>query len=171
METKELTPGKFGVNFGLILGGVMLIISIIMYATDMPFKGIQWPVYLYYIAFPLTIIYTISQFKKQNNGLLSLGEAMKTGIVVALISALVYVLYVFIFNYVIDPTYNSKIIDFATEQIAASEAPVETKEAQLKMIEFFSSPTMGSVFWVAMSLFFGLLYSLIGGLVMKRANE
>lgn len=170
MESKEVTPGKFGINLGLILGGIMTLIAIYMYATDMAFKGQQWPVYIYYVAFPLIIIYAISQYKKNNSGLLSLKEAIKTGMVVALISALVYVGYILIFNYIVDSEYNTKMIEFATEQIASSEAPVEAKEMQLKMVEFFSNPIAGSVFWIAMSLFFGLIYSLIGGLVMKKSD-
>lgn len=170
MESKELNPGKFGINLGLILGGIMTLIAIYMYATDMAFKGQQWPVYLYYVAFPVIIIYGISQYKKNNSGLLSIKEAIKTGIVVALISSLVYVAYILIFNYIVDSEYNTKLIAFATEQIATTEAPVEAKEMQLKMVEFFSNPIAGSVFWVAMSLFFGLIYSLIGGLVMKKSD-
>ena len=170
MESKELNPGKFGINLGLVLGGIMTLIAIYMYATDMAFKGQQWPVYIYYLAFPSIIIYAILQYKKSNSGLLSLKEAIKTGITVALVSALVYVAYILIFNYIIDSEYNTKMIEFATEQIASSEAPVEAKEMQLKMVEFFSDPIAGSVFWVAMSLFFGLIYSLIGGLAMKKLD-
>jgi hypothetical protein len=87
-----------------------------------------------------------------------------------LISALVYVVYILLFNYVIDPEYNSKIMDFATEKIAESDAPVEAKEMQLKMIELFSSPLAGSLIWIALSLFFGFIYSLIGGLIMKKTD-
>jgi len=170
MDTQKIPAGKFAVNYGLALGAIMVVISIAMYATDMAFKGQQWPMYLYYAAFPIIIFYAISKYKTYSAGNLSLGEGLKTGIVVALISALVYVVYILLFNYVIDTEYNSKVIEFATEQIADSEAPVEAKEMQLKMIEFFSSPVTGSAIWIALSLFFGLLYSLVGGLVMKKTN-
>ena len=170
MDTQKIPAGKFGINYGLVLGAIMVLIAIAMYATDMAFNGQQWPVYLYYVAFPVIILYAISKYKTYNAGLLNLGEAMKTGMTVALISAIAYIVYILLFNYIIDPEYNSKVIEFATEQIANTDAPVEAKEMQLKMIEFFSNPIMGSAFWIAMSLIFGLIYSLIGGLVMKKEN-
>ena len=171
MDTEKIPEGKFAVNYGLALGAIMVLISMAMYATDMAFKGQQWPIYLYYVAFPIVIFYAISKYKTYSADQLSLGEGLKTGIVVALISALVYVIYILMFNYIIDTEYNSKVIEFATEQIANSDAPVEAKEMQLKMIEFFSNPLTGSAFWIAMSLFFGLIYSLIGGLIMKQEDH
>jgi hypothetical protein len=171
MNTEKIPAGKFAVNYGLILGALMVLIAIVMYATDMAFQGKQWPVYLYYVAFPIVIMYAISKYKQHSAGLLSLGDALKVGLAIGLISALVYTVYILVFNYVIDTEFNAKIIEYATDQIAQADAPVEAKEMQLKMIEFFSDPLMGSVFWIAMSLIFGLIYSLIGGLVMKQSND
>jgi hypothetical protein len=170
MEIQKIAPGKYGVNYGLTLGIVMIIISMVMYAADMAFKEQQWPTYIYYVLFPVIIIYCISQYKKQNHGLLSISEAIKAGIVVAVISALVYTVYVFVFNYVIDPGYNEKVLEFSINKIAESDAPVEAKEISVKMIEFFMNPINGSLFWIALSLFFGLIYSLIGGLAMKKTE-
>lgn len=169
-QDQKITPGKFSINYGLILGVVMILIAIYMYAVDMALKGQQWPVYIYYVVFPIIIIYAISKYKTYNAGILTLGEALKVGVTVSLISALVYFLYILVFNYIIDPEYNSKIIEFATEQIANSDAPTEAKEASLKMVKFFSDPLMGSAIWIAMSMLFGLVYSLLGGLVMKKTN-
>tara|TARA_B110000093_G_C12636186_1_gene272282 strand:+ start:42 stop:557 length:516 start_codon:yes stop_codon:yes gene_type:complete len=170
MEIQKTTPGKFGVNFGLVLGVLMIIISMLIYATDMALKGQDWPMNIYYVLFPVTIFYSINKYKKQNDGLLGVSEAIKTGIIVALISALVYVLYALLFNYVIDPSYNEQILEFSTNKIAESDAPLEAKEISLKMIEFFINPINGSLFWIAMSLFLGLIYSLTGGLVMKKTE-
>ena len=171
MESQKITTGKFGVNYGLVLGGIMILISIIMYATDMSLDGVQWPIYLYYVAFPVIILFAISKYKTLNGNYLSLGEAIKLGVVIALISALVYVAYILVFNYIIDPEFNDKMIVVAEAKIAESDASVETKEAQLKMIEMFSNPTVGSLVWIAFSMLFGLVYSLIGGLVMKKTDD
>jgi hypothetical protein len=171
MESEKLTAGKFGVNYGLYLGGIMIIIAILMYATNMALEGVQWPVYLYYVAFPVIILFAISKYKKSNANILSLGDALKLGLVIAIISALVYVVYIFIFNYVIDTEFNDKIIEVTESRIAETDLPVQTKESQLKMIKRFSSPMAASIMWIALSMFFGLLYSLIGGLVMKRSAD
>ncbi len=170
METQKIAPGKFAMNYGLLLGAVMIVIGIFMYATDMPFKGQQWPQYIYYIVFPTVIFIAINKYKQHSAGVLTLGEAIKLGLAIALISALVYIVYGIVFNYVIDPGYNAEVMDHWTNEIAKMDIPVEQKEMQLKVMEFFSSPINGSLFWIAASLIFGLIYSLIGGLIMKNDN-
>ena len=132
METQKITPGKYAINYGLILGGVMIAISIFMYATDMAFKQQQWPMYIYYVVFPVVIIMALVSYKKHGAGYLSIGEALKLGLAIAAISAIVNILYGFLFNYVIDPEYNQKVMDFSIDLIANSDAPVEQKEMQRK---------------------------------------
>ena len=170
METQKITPGKFGVNYGLILGGVMILIGVIMYVTDMALEGKQWPQYLYYIIFPAVIFYAISKYRSHNAGNLSLSEALKVGMVIAVVSALVYVVYGLIFNYVIDPEFTEKMIKVAEDKVAESGLSPEVKQQQMEWIERFSNPVLGFSFWIALSAIFGLIYSLIGGLVMKRDN-
>ena len=171
METKQPTAGKFAINYGLILGAIMILISVIMYVTDMTIKGENWPNYLYYIIFPLVIIYGISQFKKQNAGLLSLGDAIKFGLVAAVISALVASIYSVIFNYIIDPEFINRAMKVAEDNLL--ENPNMTPEAiemSLKWMRTFSNPFLGSALLIALSAFFGLIYSLIAGLVMKKED-
>lgn len=169
METQKLTPGKFALNYGLILGLVMIAIAVVTYVTGMALEGVQWPQWLYYIIFPITVIYAISQYKKTNGNLLRLGEAIKIGVLIGVISAIVYVIYGLIFNYFIDPEF----MDLMKESIRDKmlENPNMTEEIvdqSMAMAEKFMDPIIGSAFWIAMSAFFGLIYSLIGGLVMKK---
>ena len=110
-------------------------------------------------------------YKKHGAGYLSIGEALKLGLAIAAISAIVNILYGFLFNYVIDPEYNQKVMDFSIDLIANSDAPVEQKEMQRNVLEFFKNPFNASAFWLGMSLFFGLIYSLIGGLVLKKTDD
>ena len=49
METQKPTTGKFAMNYGIILGVVMILISVITYVTGMALEGTQWPQYIYYI--------------------------------------------------------------------------------------------------------------------------
>jgi len=169
METKQLSPGKFAVNYGLILGIIMVVIAVVMYATGMMLEGKQWPMYLYYIIFPAFIIYAISQFKKHNTGLLTLSDALKTGVATAAISAVVYAIYNILFNYIIDPEFIGKMTEVTREKLY--ENPRMTEEMvdnSIEMMEKFSNPFLGSAIWIGLSAIFGLIYSLIGGLVMKK---
>ena len=169
METEKLTPGKFALNYGLVLGLVMIAIAVVMYVTGMALELKQWPQYLYYIIFPVTVIYAISQYKKSNGNLLRLGEAIKIGVLIGVISGLVYAVYGLIFNYIIDPEFMDLMMEATRDKML--ENPNMTEEIvdqSMAMMEKFMSPLLGTAMWIAMSAFFGLIYSLIGGLVMKK---
>ena len=171
METQQPTAGKFAINYGLILGAIMILISVIMYVTDMTLKGENWPNYLYYIIFPVLIIYGISQFKKQNAGLLSLGDAIKFGLTAAVVSALVASVYSILFNYVIDPEFIDRAMKVAEEKLMENpNMTPEALETSLSWMKKLSNPFLGSALLIALSAFFGLIYSFIGGLVMKKED-
>ncbi|NNL16944.1 MAG: DUF4199 domain-containing protein [Flavobacteriaceae bacterium] len=169
METQKMTPGKFAMNYGLILGLVMIAIAVVTYVTGMALEGVQWPQWLYYIIFPVVVIYAISQYKKSNGNLLRLGEAIKIGVLIGVISAIVYVIYGLIFNYIIDPEFMDLMKEAVRDKML--ENPNMTEEIvdqSMSMVEKFMDPIVGSSIWIAASAFFGLIYSLIGGLIMKK---
>ncbi|HXK00100.1 MAG TPA: DUF4199 domain-containing protein [Gelidibacter sp.] len=170
METEKLSPGKFAVNYGVILGLVIVVITVITYVTGLALKGAQWPTAIYYVIFPIVIFYAISQYKKRNGNLLTLSDALKVGVLIGVISAIVFSVYSLIFNYVIDPDFMNQIKDIARDNML-EQNPDMTEEmvAQaMKFVEMFMNPAIASAFWIAMSAFFALIYSLIAGLVMKK---
>ncbi|MFH6769851.1 DUF4199 domain-containing protein [Gaetbulibacter aquiaggeris] len=169
MEPKKLTLGKFAMNYGIILGLIMILISVITYVTGLALEGAQWPNWIYYAAFPVIILYAISQFKKQNLNILSLSQALKIGVLIGVFSAIVITIYSIIFNYLIDPEFMSQMMEVARDKML--ENPQMTEEIvdqSMKFVEMFSNPAISGAFMIAMSAIFGLIYSLIGGLIMKR---
>ncbi|MFB9055733.1 DUF4199 domain-containing protein [Mariniflexile ostreae] len=171
MPSQSLSPGKFATNYGLILGAVMMLITIITYATGMAIEAVQWPNYIYYIIFPIVILYVISAYKKQNAGLLTLSEALKIGVTIAVISALVNVVYGLIFHYIIDPQFASQLTERIGEKMLENQSiSPEMVEKQMEMMKKFQNPLIGSAIWVALSAIFGLLYSLVGGVIMKKED-
>ena len=172
MENQKPTAGKFALNYGVILGVLMIAIGVVTYVTGMALEGKQWPNIIYYISFPVVIMYAISQYKKANANTLSLGDAIKVGLSIAVISAIVYLIYGLLFNYVIDPEFMGQMMEVQRDKLL--ENPNMTPEAvgqSMKMMEMMFNPFIGSAFWVAMSAFFGLIYSIIGGLVMKTKSN
>lgn len=169
IQTK--TPAKFAMTYGIVLGVIFILIAVIMYVTGMPLRGEQWPQYLYYLIFPAGIIIAIKKFKVDNGGFLELKDAIKIGLTIGVISGLVYLVYIFLFNYVIDPEYNAMIIEVAREQmLEQSNVTEEQVDQMMGFIEVMANPFLGGALWIGLSLFFGLIYSLIGGLVMKQDN-
>ncbi|MBO6607050.1 DUF4199 domain-containing protein [Psychroserpens sp.] len=169
MEAQPIKPGKFAINYGVILGVIMIALSVIAYVTGQALAGAQWPQLTYYVLFPIIIIYAISQYKKHNANVLSLGTAIKLGVVIGVISAIVYVIYGILFNYVIDPEFMGQIMEVARDNMIEQnpEMTDEMIEQSMSIMEMMFNPFIGSAFWVAASALFGLIWSLIGGLVMR----
>ena len=117
MEQQKPTTGKFALNYGIILGVVMIALNVVSYVTGQAMEGAQWPQVVYYIIFPLVIMFAISAFKKNNANVLSLGNAIKLGVVIGVISAIVYILYGLLFNYVIDPEFMGQLMEVSTEKM------------------------------------------------------
>ena len=171
MESEIKSPGKFALNYGIILGLILVIIAALMYATGMILEGKQWPMIIYYVLFPAYLIYTISQYKKSNDNLLSLSDALKVGVATAVISALVYAVYALLLNYVIDPDFIEQILEATREKLYENPKMTdEMVETSMEWVEKFSSPVFGIAIWTALSAILGLIYSLIGGLVMKKES-
>ncbi|GAB1856548.1 hypothetical protein MHTCC0001_13830 [Flavobacteriaceae bacterium MHTCC 0001] len=169
METTKLTPGKFALNYGLILGVIGVLISIITYFTGMMERGEQWPFYIYYVIFAVFIFLTISKFKKQNNGLLTFGEALKVGVATAVISALVTSVFGLILHYIIDPELMDRAMEVAREKLYDNPKMTEEMvDKSVEMMKKFSNPLIGTAIGIGGSAIFGLIYALIGGLVMKK---
>ncbi|WP_445957584.1 DUF4199 domain-containing protein [Yeosuana sp.] len=169
MESQNLSPGKFALNYGVMLAIIMILISVTTYVTGMTLEGVQWPNYVYYVIFPIIIIYAISQFKKQNSNLLSLGQAIKLGVLISIISGVIIMIYSVIFNYLIDPEFMSDLMQVTKDKML--EDPKFTEEMidqSMKIFKIFSNPFISGAFMIVMSAIFGLIYSLIGGLIMKR---
>ena len=168
METEKMSTGKFGMNYGIILGVVMIAFSVIGYVTGQTLEGAQWPQYTYYIIFPVIIFYAISKYKSHNANTLTLGEAIKLGVIIAIISAIVYIIYGMIFNYIIDPDFMGQMKEVVRDKMLESPNLTEDQvDQQMVWVEKMMSPVIGSAFWIAASALFGLIWSLIAGLVMK----
>lgn len=171
METEKISTGKFGMNYGIILGVVMIALSVIGYVTGQTLEGAQWPQYLYYIIFPVVIFYAISKYKSHNANMLTLGEAIKLGIIIAIISAIVYIIYSMIFNYIIDPEFMEQMKAVVRDTMLENPNLTEDQvDQQMVWIEKMMSPVIGSAMWIAASALFGLIWSLIAGLVMKSRS-
>jgi len=161
---------KTMLTYGLYIGILSVIISLLNYSFGNLFKP-HWSVSLVgalvFIAF---MVYALKEYKAQNDGFLKLGEAIKIGLGIALVSAIIGIVYQLILMYVLEPEYMTKMAEF--QEHAILEKYPEMDEAQLEtalsMSKKFTSPGILVAMSLAGSLFFGLIVSLIAGLIMKK---
>ena len=102
------------------------------------------------------LIYAFIQFKKQNEGYLSLSEALKIGLGISLVSALIGVVYTLILTNVLDPDTMQKSLEFTMDKVRAEnpEIPQEALDTSRSIQEKMSSPLILAAVQIIFALFF-----------------
>ena len=173
MDTQKISTKQVMLNYGLVLGFISILFAVANYA----FGDVYRPHWIISVIGPLAsiilIVLGIKKVKDAQGGLLTFGQALKTGLGIALISGLVYIVYSFLFTSFIEPEFYTNMAQ-VQEQTIIEKYPTwsdEQIEASVEMAGKFNSPVMSSAFLLAGSLFFGFIISLIAGLIMKKSEE
>jgi hypothetical protein len=171
----NVSPAKSGVLYGISFGVIMVLEFVIMYVIGMKSLantsvGIIVNI-ANYIILPISFIYIgcINYKKNINSGFITIAECLKTGISITFIAALVYAIFNIIFN-LIFPEFIDEMIAI-TKQGMIAENPKMTSEqleTGLSMIRKFMNPLIVLPVTLAMYSFFGLIYSLIIGAILKK---
>ncbi len=171
MESQPPKTAKYALNYGLILGGLGIVFSLMLYFMDMHYQQ-GWANTVVAIAIMIfVLILAIIQFKKANGGFLSLAQALKVGIGAALVGGIISVLYTLIFTNVIEPDFWDKSLEMS-KPIMAERNPKLTPEQIDNALE-----TQRKFMWVTypfiliFNLFIGFVISLISGLALKKAES
>ena len=174
MENQPNTSKKsIMLNYGAILGFASIIVMLINYVVGDIYQP-HWSLMIFSLAVTSTIIVIgLKKVKEMNSGLLSVGEAIKIGLGISLISALIYIVYLLIFYNMIEPDYFTNMAK-VQEQMIMERYPNltdEQMEGAIKNAGMFANTGANLTLTMIVSLFFGLIISLIAGLVMKKTEE
>lgn len=156
-------------NYGLIMGVVGVIWNVMLYSMDAHTSRDTANTVIGLVITIAIITWGIWAFRKANGGYLSLGQAVKLGMGMALVSGIIAVLYTILMAHVIDPDY---IKDIAEAQKAAAEAQGTFTSEQIEQqyqgtldYFWFSYPVI-----LIFSVLIGLVVGLIDGLILKKAK-
>jgi hypothetical protein len=173
MENEQKPTNKTALYYGVILGIATILVSVILYALGMHYDQ-DWKQSTFSILVIAVITFIgIKKFKELNGGLLSLGQAIKTGLGIALIGGIISIIYTFIFINYIEPDFLTKIAEIQ-EQTMLDRFPDLTDEQienQMEMMKKFSSPGLIAAISIVYMLFIGFIASLISGLILKKKEE
>lgn len=169
METEKGSVKKIALQYGLILGLVSVLLSVVVYVMGQTYDQPWWQSVLSFLIMLGCIVYALKAFKNDNGGFLSLGEALKVGLAVALIAGIIGMIFNLIFINIIEPDFAANILEKAQENMVEQNPNMteEQMEMAISMTEKFTSPAIMSAFAIIGSLFFGFIISLIAGLIMK----
>ncbi|WP_228851142.1 DUF4199 domain-containing protein [Aegicerativicinus sediminis] len=170
MEATSTSSKKIIINTGLLLGLASIGLSVILYILNMHLEQNMVSGLIGLLIILIFVVYGIKQYKKANENLLSISQALKVGVGVALIGGIVSVLYTLIFINVIEPDFMNQMAEVQREAILKSNPDMTDEQLQtaLSFAKKFSSPAIISAMSLIFSVFFGFIFSLITGLIMKN---
>lgn len=171
MENTTPTTGQFALRYGLLLGAISIVFSLMLHFMDMQYdqsmsKNIVSIIMLFGI-----IILAIIQFKRTNGSYISISEALKIGVGTALIGAIITILYLVLYVNVIDPDFHEQIAQLSRAGMKEQnpEMTTEQMDTAIEMQQKF--------FWVTypfiliFNIFVGFVISFITGLIVKKAKN
>ncbi|HET8855590.1 MAG TPA: DUF4199 domain-containing protein [Salinimicrobium sp.] len=170
METQSAKASKFILNYGLLLGVLSVVLGVILYVTN-SYLDPHWAyAVLGYAIFIAIVVMGIKAYKKANGTYLSIGEAIKVGVGIALIGGIIGTIWTLLLTNVIEPTYMDQMAEIQQEVMRERGMTEEQIAAGMEMAATFTSPWITSAIALVANLFFGLLVGLFAGLVMKNKN-
>ncbi len=169
MEGNQPKIGKFSLNYGIILGAVGVVFGVMLYLQDMHTSQSPAIMIIGLVLAAAVTYFGITNFKKQNDGTLSLGQAVKIGAGIALVAGIISVLYNVALVEVIDVNAKSDIMDARlAPKLESGEITQEQFDMQKEQsINFW---WMGYPFIIIINVLIGLVFGLIFGLIFKKAK-
>jgi Protein of unknown function (DUF4199) len=172
-DPKNVSIMPTGNKWGLILGGVGIALTLVFHLAGMMdytgTKSNMIPNIINWSSTGLIFYLGIKEFKEQDlQGYLSLGQAMKMGLYIALISGILTAVFVFFFFKYIQPDMMSTIMESAIEKAEEKGQDAEKVKQGFEMMKWMFSPGSMSVFALLGTLFIGTIISLIVGLILKK---
>ncbi|TVZ55371.1 uncharacterized protein DUF4199 [Lutibacter sp. Hel_I_33_5] len=170
MENQASTKNII-INYGLILGVIGLLPSLIKYAMGGNYlendsiSGI-----LSVIVSIIFIVLAYKKFKTNNNGFMTWGQGVKIGMGIIFISMIITILYLLLFTNFIEPDFKAQVIE-ASEQkwIDAGYSDDQIEMSKEMTNKYFNLSMFGGI--AIMSLFFGFVVSAITSAIMKKNEE
>jgi len=166
---RENTFLKSTMTIGLITGLILIIYTLLLYATDNLLKPSFFLSTLNYIILIAGIVIGTRNYRDQSlGGYISYGKALGYGVVLCVFTGVVFGIFNYLLYEVIDPGLMAESIKMIQEQMLNQGLPEDQVEAMSEMQKNLKTPFMmmiGSVFTYA---FLGLIFSLVTSAFLKK---
>lgn len=167
MEEKSASIWKSSLTYGLYLGLISIVISVVIWAGGlMESMGLFGSAIIgllsFVITFLLLLFFTKAFRNKEMNGIISFKQAFQFAILVIFFSVIISTIYNYIFHTLIDPEYMQNLMAVMQQKTMDYMQKVGAPEAQIeKTLEKFSEiPTI----WKTLRQ--GIIFGLIGGSIL-----
>lgn len=157
-------------TWGIILGLVSIVYSVILYMVDQVFN--QTLGYLSILILIAGLVISVKSYRDNVlEGEITFGKAFGFGVLVALVSAVLGAIYNYLLYTVIDPDLQKKMLEMAAEKMLEQGMPEGQIDQALEITKRFMSPVFTSIIAVFSGTLFGTIISLVVAAIFKKESE
>ena len=168
MDDQKSLLKKIAYNYGLVLAVLSIMVLAVMYALAL---DKSWTLSIISIVLTVIIfVYGILAFKKGNGNEISLIQALKVGLAIAVVGGVLSAIYAYIHYSFIYPEFVEITRVNSLEDALAKNPDLEGEALEMteKMIGIFTSPFVMATFSLIGNLFFGFIISIVTGAIVKN---
>ena len=167
METKNLSASKFSIGYGLIVGALLIILSLVLNMFGIrQAENYNWISYVIILAGIIwgSLVYRNSY----NDGLISYGQSFSVGFLIGLYAAILFAVFSFIYFSYINPESINAILEIAKENIYEQDIPEEQIEQRIKIVEILISPVGKPLIELIGNTICAVIFALIVSIFVKK---
>lgn len=172
MKDSVIQTSTYALNFGTILGVASVFFALMLYFLDAHYQGDTLSSIIPLVLSVCFINYGIYEFRKDNNGLISLSQGLKVGVGISLISGIIGVIYGIILTEFLDPQFMDKTFEIAKQKMLEGNQELSNEDANqaIEMSKKFATLPIRIAGGLLGSIFTGFFISLVGGLILKKSK-
>lgn len=172
MENQQYPVWKHSLMYGIYLGVVLIILSLVFYILDLHAEN--WTGYVSYV-FILggVILASVTYRDKYLNGFITYGQSFSTGFLTGLFAAIIGAIFTYFFMLYLGDEFVELMLEKAEETIIEGNPDIGDAELDLALswTEKIMNPTWISVMALLSSTFFSMVFALIASIFIKKENN
>jgi ethanolamine transporter EutH len=173
MENEKMSAGRVALNYGLILGVVLIIYSLILYLLDVPLDALQYFNWVSYIFIIVAMVLGIRTYRdKYAGGFITYGKSFSTGFLIGLYASIIAAIYGFIYFSYINPGIVQEMMDARTIEMLEQNPNMNDEQVEIAQawMERFMSPVMMSIMGLIVNVIVSLVISLIVSIFTQKKD-
>jgi hypothetical protein len=173
MENTKISIARNSINYGIILGFTLIIISVISYLFgSMDTKtGQLISSFFQYAIIIIGIFWGTKSLRTSSGGFISYGRALGSGTLICLFASIVLAIYLFIFFKFIDKEVIKKMIEQSEQRFVESGLSDEQLELSMSIVKKTMTPVFLSLGTIWSLSFMGFLFSLITSIFLQKKGS
>jgi hypothetical protein len=172
MENNNYPAWKHAIMYGIYLGVALIIVDLLFYVLELYISN--WKGYITYVVIlGGVVISAISYRDKQLNGYINYGQSFKVGFFTSIIAAFAFLLYFAILMYFAGEEIQTALLRNTEEQMLEKVPDMtdEQLEMTMEITKWVTTPIWQTIFSFLGIIFFGVIFSLIASIFIKKENK